>query len=283
MILMDFSQIMIGTLMVQIGNHQNLEVDVGMVRHMVLNSIRSNKVKFSKDYGELVICADDKKYWRRDIYPYYKASRKKSREKSELDWKSIFDALNLIREELKENFPYKVLQVDGAEADDIIGTLVHEYGTPLNSGEPILVMSGDKDYVQLQRYANVSQWNPTRKKWVKHDNPDEYLFEHIAKGDVGDGVPNVMSKDDCLVMGVRQKMLTKKRLEALRDLDSVDAEVKRNWYRNEQLIDLTKTPADIKAKIIEAYKETPIAERSGLFDYFKDHRLKMLMQNINDF
>jgi 5'-3' exonuclease len=283
MILVDLNQVMISNMMVQIGNHQNAQVDENMIRHMVLNSLRYNRQKFHAEYGEFIICCDDKNYWRRSYFPYYKASRKKAREKSEMNWNEIFAALNNVREELKTFFPYKVIQVDTAEADDIIGTIVHKEGTPLNTGEPILILSGDKDYIQLHRYANVSQYDPTRKRFIKHSDPDRYLFEHIIKGDAGDGVPNVLSADNSFVVGERQKPVTKKRLEAFEDINNLDETLKRNWSRNQKLIDLTEVPESIKEQILEKYEEETANDRSHLFNYFIKNKLKYLMENISDF
>lgn len=282
-ILVDLNQVMISNMMVQIGNHQNAEVDENMIRHMILNSLRSYRTKFSKEFGELIICADDKNYWRRQYFPYYKASRKKNREKSELDWNAIFHALNNVREELKTYFPYKVIQVESAEADDIIGTLVHMKGTPLNSGEQILIMSGDKDYIQLHKYANVQQYDPTRKRWIKNSDPDQYLFEHILKGDTGDGVPNILSPDNCFVMNIRQKPLTAKRMEKLTDINTMADDEKRNYMRNKKLIDLTEVPENVKEQIVSQYETLPEGDRTHLFNYFIDHQLKHLMSYIGDF
>lgn len=283
MILVDLNQVMIANMMVQIGNHQNAQVDENMIRHMVLNSLRFNRKRFSADYGEFIICADDKNYWRRSYFPYYKASRKKARQESELDWNAIFSALNNVREELKTFFPYKVIQIDTAEADDIIGTIVHKEGTPLNTGEPILILSGDKDYIQLHKYANVTQWDPTRKRWIKHSDPEKYLSEHIIKGDVGDGVPNVLSPDNCLVIGQRQKPVTQKRLAMFEDINNLDETLKRNWARNKKLIDLSEVPEPVKEQILDAYSEENNKDRSQLFNYFIKNKLKFLMESIQDF
>lgn len=283
MILIDLNQVMIANMMMQIGNHHNAQVDENMLRHMVLNSLRMNKRKFEGEFGELVICADDKNYWRRDFFPYYKAHRKKARDSSELDWSAIFNALNTVREELKEYFPYRVLQIERAEADDIIGTIVHKEGTVLNTGEPIVILSSDKDYIQLHKYANVSQYDPSRKRWVKHSDPERYLFEHIIKGDAGDGIPNVLSPDDSFVMGKRQRPVTKKRLEECEDINSMDQEVIRNWHRNKRLVDLSEVNEDIKQKILEEYEKPNEKDRSQLFNYFVKNKLKMLMESINEF
>lgn len=283
MILVDMNQVMIANMMSQLGNHRNAKIDERMIRHMVLNTLRSNRVKFKDEFGELVLCCDDRDYWRRKVFPYYKAGRRKARESSEMDWNAIFTCLNGIRDELKEYFPYKVLQVDGCEADDIIGTVVHREGTLLNTGEPILVLSGDKDYIQLHKYLNVKQYDPVRKRWISNDNPERYLFEHIMRGDAGDGVPNVLSADNCLVMGERQRPITKKRLDEFSDINNLNEEVKRNYIRNSMLIDLSEIPENIQEQIWEQYTKNEGRDRSLLFNYFVENKLKHLMTNLQEF
>ena len=269
--------------MMQIGNHQNAEIDVNMLRHMILNTLRANRKKFTAEFGELVICCDDKNYWRRQIYPYYKANRKKSRDSSELDWNSIFQALNSIREELKEFFPYKVIQIETCEADDIIGVVTHEEGTILNAGEPILILSGDKDYIQLHKYANVKQYDPVRKRWISNANPEKYLAEHILKGDSGDGIPNVLSADNCFVMGIRQRPVTQKRIAEWADINNMQDEVKRNYMRNKAMIDLSEVPQGMKDQILKAWYEENGKDRSQLLNYFIKNKLRNLMECITEF
>jgi len=276
---------MLSNLLMQLGNHTNAEIEEGMVRHMVLNSLRSYRTKFGPEYGELVIACDNTNYWRKQYFPYYKANRKKARDNSDLDWKAVFECLNKIRQELKEFFPYKVVDIESAEADDIIGTIANNYGSELDFGEKILILSGDKDYIQLHKYSNVKQYDPTRKKWVTHNDPQQYLKEHILRGDSGDGVPNVLSSDNCFVVGERQKPLTAKRLEQHLNLkpEEMDSMVSRNYYRNEKLIDLNFTPKELQEKIMESYNSQTNKNRSKLMNYFIANKLKNLLEHINDF
>ena len=215
MIILDFSQVMISNLMMQLGNHTNIPIEEGLFRHMVINSLRSYKSKFSEEFGEIIIACDDKNYWRKQVFPYYKANRKKNRDASEIDWTHVFECFNKIKQEIKEYFPYRVVQVDSAEADDIIATLVGEYGTDLNGPTKILILSGDKDFIQLHSYGNVKQYDPVRKKWISHNDPKRFLFEQILKGDTGDGVPNVLSPDAVFVSGGRQRPLTQKKIDKI--------------------------------------------------------------------
>lgn len=278
MIIIDLNQVCISNLMQQLGNHLNSKLDENMLRHMILNSIRSYNTKFSGDYGDIVIACDDRNYWRRQIFPYYKANRKKTRDQSELDWSTIFLTLDKIKKELRENFPYKVIQIEGAEADDVIASLCQEYNL-----QDILILSGDKDFVQLQCYNNVKQYDPIRKKWIKDSNPESYLYEHICRGDQGDGIPNILSDDDTFVTSKRQKPLTQKKLDNFKQEGSKDEAILRNFARNEQLINLAKIPKNIKEMVIDKYKETNEVGKTKLFNYFVEHKLKNLMEHINEF
>lgn len=285
MIIVDLNQVMLSNLLMQLGNHTNAQVEENMVRHMILNSLRSYKVKFGDEYGEMVIACDNTNYWRKQRFPYYKANRKKNIEASELNWKSIFECMNKIRAELKEYFPYRVLDVESAEADDIIATLVSKFGTELNTGEKILILSGDKDFIQLHVYANVEQYDPTRKKWIKHDDPERYLHEHILKGDAGDGIPNVLSPDNVFVVGDRQRPLTAKKLEKIMgtELEEMDTTLARNYSRNANLIDLSFTPDYIRDKVMEQYNAQEGRDRSKLLNYFIANKLKNLTDHLSEF
>jgi hypothetical protein len=269
--------------MMQLGNHTNTEVEEDLLRHMILNSIRSYNMKFKDEYGEMIIACDDRNFWRRDIFPYYKANRKKSREKSELNWTQIFDALHKIRDELKAFFPYRVIQVDSAEADDIIGSLVMANG---DTSEKILILSGDKDFVQLQRYNNVKQYDPVQEKFRTTNDPDRFIKEHIMRGDTGDGVPNFLSTDNCLVVGERQKPVASKKLETwvhLKPEEFCDDRMLRGYRRNQQLVDLTFIPQNIQENILAEYEAQAGKDRKNLFNYFIEKKLKNLIESINEF
>jgi hypothetical protein len=283
MIIMDLSQVMISNLMVQLGNHTNAEIEEDLLRHMILNSIRSYNVKFKNEFGEMIIACDAGNNWRRQIFPYYKANRRKSREKSEINWTAVFETMNKVRDELKEFFPYRVIRVDGAEADDVIGTLAQTYG---NTNEKILILSGDKDFVQLQSYMNVQQFDPVQKKWRKTNDVDKFIKEHIIRGDIGDGVPNFLSADDTFVVGARQKPISQKKLDSWLTMDPkdfCDEKMLRGYLRNQQLVDLNFIPEDIRSEVIVQYERESGKGRDKLFNYFIDRRLKLLLESINEF
>lgn len=283
-ILVDYNQVMLASLFASIGNHHNVEIDENLIRHMFLNSLRLNRKKFFEEYGEIVICADNKNVWRRDVFPYYKANRRKARDESDLDWGALFEVVHRVKDELNEFFPYKVLHIERCEADDIIGTIVHEYGRELNSGEKILILSGDKDYIQLHKYANVDQYDPVKKRWIKNSHPDKYLEEQILKGDVGDGVPNILSADNCLAVGDRQKPMTAKRMETLiASPETMNEETRLRYNRNKKMIDLSQVPQDLKDKILSEYNKEKDIGRKHLFNFFVKKKLKNLLTDIQDF
>jgi 5'-3' exonuclease len=279
MILIDLNQVLLAGLMAQIANQKG-KLDENLIRHMVLNIIRGHVKNFKKDYGEVVLCCDNRKYWRKEYFPFYKASRKKNRDKSDLDWHMIFDMLAKFKQELKDHFPYKVLDVEGAEADDIIGTLVPIY----SPHQKILILSSDGDFLQLQYYANVKQYNPSQKKYVISENPIMDLKEKIIRGDKGDGIPNILSPGDCFVRDLRQKPITKPMLDKMLQESWLEQNesVKANWMRNSTLIDLTFIPVEIREKIINTYEETKPA-KGKLLNYFIEFKLKNLIEVIEDF
>ena len=257
------------------------EVDENLLRHLVLSTIKIFRTKFHEEYGEMVICADSSGNWRREIFPQYKANRKAKRKDDHTNWQHLFDCLNTIRDEIRDNFPYKVIHIETAEADDIIGVLVKKY-----TEEPTLILSSDKDFIQLQKYPHVTQYSPLQKKYVKGD-PKFSLYEKIIKGDSGDGVPNILSPDIVFVTEeMRQKPLTKKKLDAWYGVDPKDycnEDMLRNWHRNSAMVDLDQIPSSICINILNDFEKQSFGDRSKLLSYFIKHRLKDLTENIQEF
>ena len=279
MILIDLSQIMVASTMMSMGKDQS-QVDISMVRHMVLNSLRMYRQKYHNEYGELVLCCDGRHSWRREHFPQYKAARKTNREADSRDWTQIFGCLDTIKSELREFFPYKYIEIDDAEADDIIGFLAKTQGIP------IMIISGDKDFIQLQVRKNVKQYSPITKKLIIDKDPAKYLKEHILRGDSSDGVPNFLSADNCIVDKIRQTPITKKKIELWIDQDPEDfcnEEQLRNYHRNMKLIDLQFTPLDIVDQIGKQFDEIPKGKRSGLLNFFIERKLNNLIQDIGEF
>lgn len=298
MILIDYSQVALSTILTFQRELKGNEDEVkNLIRHATLSAIKSFKKKYGAEYGEVVICADGRKYWRRDVFEFYKAGRKKARDNSDLDWALIFDTLSEMRDDIAQHFPYRVLHIERAEADDIIATLVKwsQDNDLVQEGlvaepQPILILSSDKDFRQLQLYRNVRQWSPMQKKYLTASTKEieQYKIEHIVKGDAGDGVPNLLSQDDIFLHdGVRQRPVSKKRLVEFLDKgrDACrDEQERRNWDRNARLVDFSFIPQDLEQDIVETYiSSNPKGDKMSVMEYLIKHRCRLLLDDIEEF
>ena len=282
MIIFDYNQVAISNLMEQIGSSKT-QVEEGLVRHMILNTIRTYVKKFKESHGpEVVLACDNKNYWRREIFPHYKASRKKAREASGHDWNTIFECLNTIKEELKQNSPYKVIEVHTCEADDIIATLTMNRA----ANEKIMILSSDKDFAQLQKFPNVEQYSPILKKFIKEPLPSAQLKQLVIRGDKSDGIPNILSADDIFVAGGRQKPITEAKIINWMNQEPKEFcndEMFRNYTRNQTLIDLTKIPENLKQEILHNYENAKGKTKQQFMNYMIANRLKNLLEVIDEF
>ena len=282
MILIDFNQVVISGFTSFMAQNRINDPDDDLILHVVINTLRTNISKFKNEYGEVVICCDNKKYWRKEIYPHYKAMRKKNRENSNINWEKLFKILNQLKADMKLHFPYKVLDVDGAEADDIIATLTMEY----HNKEKIIICSSDGDFKQLQKYNNVKQYNPTTGTFIKSPNVEKELKEKIIRGDAGDGLTNILSQDDCFIIGKRQTPISSKKIELWIDKNPEEfctEEMLIKYNRNKNLIDFQQIPTNIKESILNTYKKTNIGSRNSLYRYFVCMGLVNMLELLGDF
>ena len=289
MIIVDLNQIMISNLMVQLNGRNAEALSEDLVRHMVLNSLRAHNKKFRKQYGEMVIACDSKNVWRREVFPNYKAGRKANRAKSEHDWDAIFSMLHNIKDEIKTFLPYKVIEIETAEADDIIATLIKKTKRVIapEHKKNVLILSGDKDFIQLHG-PNVKQYNPVLNKFVgKGEDPSIYIKEHIFKGDRSDGIPNILSDDNVFVEGRRQRPLSKKKINNwVNDVffyTHFTEEEEKNYNRNRKLIDLSCIPQELEDKINNEFNDVKVASRDKILGYFINKKLKTLIEVIDEF
>ena len=297
MILVDYSQVALAAILTFQRELKGTESEVkNLIRHVTLSTIKSYKKKYGKEYGELVICCDGRKYWRKEFFEQYKGMRKSNRDKSDLDWKLIFDTLSEMREDIAKHFPWRVIHVDRAEADDIIAVmskwlqdnqLVQE--GLVEETQKVLILSSDKDFKQLQLYPTVKQWSPMQKKYITASKQEirDFMIEHIVKGDTGDGVPNILSKDDVFMVGERQKPMSAKRLAEFID-KGFDAckndDERRNWHRNATLVDFQFIPEDVQKSIVDTYlSNKPNGDKMTVMNYLMEHRCRLLLEELEDF
>jgi hypothetical protein len=281
MILIDNSQIVLASIFSQYRNPEEIiERDpMNLIRHMTLNTYLYIKQKYNSTYGDLVICQDSNNCWRKDIFPLYKANRKSSQEKNQVYWDEVYAAMHKISEEIADNMPYKNLKIDRCEADDIIAVLAKHY----SPSEKVLIVSNDKDFQQLLYYPNVEIYSPLKRTIVTCDDPTSYLFEHIVRGDSGDGIPNIISDADTLVTeSKRQKPITAKRLNEFKNslmTDAANAPHVLAFKRNESLIDLNMIPSEYVDQILNEFKK-PIINKGKILNYFMEHKLTNLMSEL---
>lgn len=282
--LIDLNQVLISNLMQHLKFvAKKNELNEDLVRHMAINTIRANVKQFKSKYPNVILCCDNRHYWRKEYFPFYKSQRKHDREASGFDWGMIFDTLNKIRDELKEFFPYKVIDVDGAEADDVIAVLTAR----LAPHGDVLILSSDKDFGQLQKYPNVSQYSPILKRFIKIDNPSQFIKEHIIKGDRGDGIPNFLSPDNCFAAGERQKVISSKKLQEWIGQDAetfcTSDTMLRGFKRNQTLVDFDYIPSEIQEKIVTSFDTIKPATKQQMLNYFIAKGLIAMTESITDF
>ena len=280
MILIDANQIAISHLMVRNKIENGIHIET--VRKSIVRVVGRIQRKFRAEYGEMVLCYDDKTYWRTSVFPFYKKNRRQERENSKYDWNEVFSVLNIIRDELRDNFPFKVVQVEGAEADDIIAALVEETSKS-DSPEKTLILSADKDFIQLHKHEFVDQYDPIKNRWITHENPIQFLQEHIIRGDRSDGIPNILTCDDAIVTGKPQKKMSKEKIASLASMNPQDFTNfirLRNWKRNSQLIDLTKIPEELVNKIL-CYSDSLQTKTTISIDYFIKNNIQDIIEEFS--
>ena len=282
MILVDYSGIAMGALFARGGGDEE-----PLIRHFILNSLRMYNVKHRDEYGRMIICGDGGS-WRKDYYPEYKASRKTSREKDSRDWDKIFNTFTNVRNEIADNLPFDVIHEFGVEADDIIATLVQQT-QEFGKHEPVMIISADKDFIQLHKHGNVKQYSPITRKMVSHEDPVLYLREHIFRGDAGDGVPNVLSSDDTFIdEDKKQTPLSKKKIQTwLDDYDNLEnvmpSQAYRNYQRNKKVIDLEEIPQEVTIKILDKYNSLKPTPNMKTLNYLIVNRMNNLVESVGDF
>ena len=289
MILIDYSQLAIANIVIALKQEQKLPTPE-MARYLILNSIRGYVHNHREEYGpEVVIAVDGAHPWRRDIFPHYKAKRREGREQDDTS-DIIYEYMDIIRQELENNFPYKVVKLDGVEADDVIAVIIKKNVKKWFTNK-YLIISSDKDFQQLQKYPNVTQYSPVLKKFYETDSPQEYIYEHILRGDPGDGIPNFLSPDDTFINGIKSKPIMKKKLVGWVDTLMRGEDAKefcneyhyRNFQRNQRLIDFDFIPEDIQDDIYKQYEEIEPKSKSDILPYLIKNDLQSLIGKIEEF
>lgn len=206
--------------------------------------------KFKAD--RLVICVDSKGsgYWRKEVFPEYKAHRSKYRKDAKIDFSSLNDAITSFVERVSKILTnVYVMRIDRAESDDLIAVITKHHG----SQAKIVIVSGDRDFCQLQtRFHDVHQFDWTQKKFVLVPDPLNHIDQKVITGDRNDGIPPIKR-------GMGPKTAKKYIDSGVNIMECSDKQMVDNYKRNRLLIDFDFIPDDIRDEILSEYKSKSIS------------------------
>ena len=289
--LVDLSQIALATAMHTLKPGE--KISLGLLRHIVLSSIKHNVLKFKKDgYSNVIIAMDNPtpSYWRREEAYYYKKNRQKSRDKIDFDWEGFFNSMKIISQEIKDNLPYIVSDIPKGEADDTIGVLAKYLS---NAGHKVLIISSDGDFTQLQKYKNIKQWSAIQKKYVevKGESPEYDLMVKILKGDKKDGIAGIKVRSDYWythIEGERTPIIKTAFVKEMAESDDPisllsNEQEKERFLENKKLLDLDLVREDITKQILDNYNTYKVKGRSRIYSYFVKSGLTKLLKDVGDF
>lgn len=279
--------------------------------------------KYKSTYGDFIICLDDhsKPYWRKEVYPEYKASRKREREESEVNYNEVFKHIDYLVRVLKNFTNFKVIGVPGTEADDIIGLLTRKFAR----FEKVLILSPDKDFKQLHKLGDIRQYSSITNKWVVPEDVDGWMMEHVVLGDSTDNVPRIVDftnfteefkkhlKDkgqtisenefydadyqtqQNIISGFEGEVFVRPRFgvtgikKAIKEFGSLDAWLDSNpilrkaYERNKKLVLDSELPARVEAEILAAYTEPKKQiDIEALSKYFNFYQLETCTQKFKN-
>ena len=286
LMIIDFSQVVISSFCATFNVNEITSAED--VRKLTLNIIKNLTKKWKNKYPTVVIAVDSRNYWRRDIAPYYKGNRKEGREKSKIDFETIYKGMDLTLSGFEEAFPYIIMNILRCEADDVAGVLVKNF---YNKYENIMLISSDSDWTQLQKYKNVKQWSSIQGGYVhpKHGGAAGTLMYKIIKGDKKDGIANILSLPDSVITKTRQKAISEAKLtkwiQKKTPEEFCDPNMLERFKHNKQLLDLFNIPEKYETAIMQAFlgKKDNSKSRSKIYSYLVKNRLMSLTKDIQDF
>lgn len=265
-----------------------------LIRHAIISSFLTTKLRFSGQYGKLYIALDGMKNFRYGITDHYKCRRKKDRKDDGMPWQQIFEVLTKIKAEAKEFWPWQIVWSDYGEADDVMAVLVEEVANKnmvdtglMEEPEPVLLCTSDHDMYQLHRYKNVKQFCHRKQKYVDAGVPINQAFfnDWIMRGDDGDDVPNIFSDLAVFAEGRRQVPCIAKRTQPILEHKSIfdykgDPAIEKRIRENYQLIHFDGIPIDVRDDILENFKNGKAAPKMKMMKYLAQNGCKRLLGDV---
>lgn len=262
------------------GDKKKVEsVNYELFKYRMIDGIYKSLFKIGS-VDEVVLAMDDRRSWRRMYWTKYKANRKSARERLDLDWDDYYKEYGDYMDEIASHLPFKVINIKDSEADDVIGTLVH------NKPQNFYVVSTDKDFLQLCS-PRVKIFNPLKKAHVEHPNPELFLVEECLRGQAKDNIYNIrtpLNHPD----GVRKPGFGAKAFEKamthvqgykgwLEDNDLVD-----RYEFNRNLMDLSRVPNEIKRRILRDYDNYALPHPDNILTFFQNHQWPEYMERFTN-
>ncbi len=197
------------------------------------------------DYS-LVLFDAKRKNFRNDFFPEYKGTRKEIPEE-------LIPQFPIIREAVKA-LNLNQLEMEGYEADDLIATYVDQ---ALNKGYEVVVVSADKDLMQLIR-PGVRFYDPMKDKFFTPEDvkekfgvyPDKVVDVQALAGDSIDNVPGVPG------IGLKTAAQLVNEFGSLQEVLDRAGEIKQN-KRRETLLE-NKENALISLQLVTLKKDVPV-------------------------
>lgn len=256
---------------------------------------------------EVVVAFDGKRNWRK-VYTKkspekithrpYKGNRRKGLTKSELAKLEKFDLhVEDFREILKKHTGMLILHHDYLEADDLVSGFVQAHQGPEYQN---IVVTRDRDYLQLLRYENTRLFDPIDKKFLDlseyGDDADFFMFKKCIRGDSSD---NVMSsyprlREDKIKAAYTDEYHLNNLLKheyTVEEICEVEGTLKEYKYttekvfrENELLMDLRRQPPGIRT-LIKQTVQNAVEERGcyNMFHFLKfcgKHGLRYMVEDI---
>ena len=212
------------------------------------------------NFVDTIIAKDSKlvKSFRYSLYPEYKLTRKLNRAKrGQYKIGPVFDELyaNVFPSIFGDHAVQLV--VDGAEGDDVIASIARSQRIA-EDYEKIILISSDRDFVQLQIDRPVSQYDAKGEMVLpklKHGNevvdltPQQALMIKIISGDSSDNIKPIKPK----IGEIRAYKYITEKTDEFKKMLREEPEVAQHLILNSKLIDFKNIPVELSQKVVDEY------------------------------
>ena len=212
------------------------------------------------NFVDTIIAKDSKlvKSFRYSLYPEYKLTRKLNRAKrGQYKIGPVFDELyaNVFPSIFGDHAVQLV--VDGAEGDDVIASIARSQRIA-EDYEKIILISSDRDFVQLQIDRPVSQYDAKGEMVLpklKHGSevvdltPQQALMIKIISGDSSDNIKPIKPK----IGEIRAYKYITEKADEFKKMLREEPEVAQHLILNSKLIDFKNIPVELSQKVVDEY------------------------------